>query len=336
MISAGPAINRRKTRPTVGFYARPDSISRMGRGVFIALLLVGACRNGYRIKDYTDGEAKRPDTFRAAVLHLGADKGDRKTRRDALNDVSLNTAEAHKLIRMAAARGADIVVTPEYGNTGNAIRGEQFEWLGTTLPTLPCDVPLYELEMDGVQPYVRDYSRLAAELKIWIVTSVVERVKTEDETLHYNVGLVLDDGGRVRARYRKINLWLLTESRLDSGMEPTSFDTPFGRFGMLICSDALYPGLWGDLVDDNADFFVMQSHWMPSLYPGWLAMSMVADKSGRSVLWSNHPSALGAGGAGVIHPGIANDDSMSIFSGPGIVLSDLPLPKHTRTARTPR
>jgi predicted amidohydrolase len=304
-------------------------------GLILTLLVVGACKSGYRVEDYTDGRAKRPDTFRAAVLHLGAEQGDRDSREDALQDIARNTAAAHTLIRLAAERGADIVVTPEYGNTGNAIRGEQFEWLSTCIPTLPCDVPLQDLELDGVQPYVRDYARLAAELKIWIVTSVVECEKLENETHYFNVGLVLDDRGCVRARYRKINLWLLTESRLDAGMEPTTFDTPFGRFGMLICSDALYPGLWSDLVENSADFLIMQSHWMPSPYPAWLAMGMVADKTGRSVLFSNHPSSLLAGGAGIIHPGLANDDSMSIFSGPGIVISDLPIPQRARTARLP-
>jgi predicted amidohydrolase len=302
----------------------------------LMLLLVGACQSGYRVNDYTDGQAKRPETFRAAVLHLAAEQGSRDTRKDAQRDLQQNAAAAHTLIRLAAERGADIVITPEYGNTGNAIRGEQFEWLGTCLPPLPCDIPLHELDLEGLQPFVRDYARLAAELKIWIVTSVIECDKSEGETRHYNVGLVLDDRGCARARYRKINLWRLTESRMDAGMEPTTFDTPFGRFGMLICSDALHPGLWSELVEDDSDFLVVQSHWLPSPYLPWMAMGVVADTTRRPVLFSNQTSALGAGGAGIIHPGFANDDSMSIFSGPGIVITDLPRPKRTPTARTAR
>ena len=99
------------------------------------------------------------------------------------------------------------------------------------------------MNLEGVQPYVLDYARLAAELDIWLVTGVLERVPGEERTEYYNVGLVFDNRGRMRARYRKINLWRFTEGQLDAGDEPTTFDTPFGRFGMLICSDALYPSL---------------------------------------------------------------------------------------------
>ncbi|MHC4849986.1 MAG: carbon-nitrogen hydrolase family protein [Planctomycetota bacterium] len=305
----------------------------MRAAALLLALLLPACGSGkYYIKDTTEG-APRPDgTFRAAVLHLGVRQGYRETKEDALADVARNAGEAHKLIRIAARRGADIVVTPEYGNTGNSIYGEKLDWLGSCLPTAPCDTPLHELELDGVNPYVRDYARLAAELGIWIVTSVVECEKHEDGNRYYNCGVVLDDHGRVQAVYRKINLWWLTEAHLDRGETPTVFDTPFGRFGMLICSDALAPGLWNDLVDDlGSEFLIMQSHWAPTPYLGRLAMGAVAGQADRTVLWSNHPGLL-AGGAGFIHPGVINDDAISMFSGAGIVIADLPIPERLRAS----
>lgn len=309
----------------------------MRAATLLLALLLPACGSGkYTIKDATAGARRQPGTFRAAVLHLGARQGYRETEQDALADIARNAGEAHKLIRMAAKRGADIVVTPEYGNTGNAIYGEKLDWLGTCLPTTPSDTPLHELELDGVSPYVRDYARLAAELKIWIVTSVVECEKHEDGNRYYNCGVVLDDRGCVRATYRKINLWWLTEAQLDSGDTPTVFDTPFGRFGMLICSDALAPGLWSDLVDDlGSDFLIMQSHWATTPYVGRLAMGAVAGQSDRTVLWSNHPGLL-SGGAGFIHPGVVNDDAISMFSGAGIVIADLPIPERLKSTATIR
>ncbi|MHC4938174.1 MAG: carbon-nitrogen hydrolase family protein [Planctomycetota bacterium] len=306
--------------------------------VLLVALVLPACGSGkYYIKDTTEGKERDPDTFRAAVLHLGAEFGYRETRELCLEDVRKNTAEAHKLIREAKQRGADIVITPEYGNTGNTITGDQRYWLGTCLPEAGCETPLYDLDLMGLHPYVKEYSKLAADLDIWIVTSVLECVKYEDRNHWYNCGLVLDNKGCVRAKYHKIYTWWLTESHLDKGKTPTVFETPFGRFGMLICSDALAPGLWNDLVDDlGSDFLIMQSHWAPTPYLGRVAMGAIAAQSDRTVLWSNHPGFL-AGGAGFIHPGIANDDAISMFSGAGMVIADLPLPERIKTtASLPR
>jgi hypothetical protein len=302
--------------------------------LFATLWLVPACATqGYRVVD-ASAEIRDPASVRVAVLHLGARKSGRETEESALADLAYNTGEAAKLIRIAAGRGAQMVITPEYGNTGNLIPEHARPWLSTTLPD-PSRTPLFETGHDGVHEYVLDYSRLAAELNLWIVTDVMEREVVDGETRYYNCGLVFDDRGCVRARYRKMYLWAFTESALEAGSEPTVFETPFGRFGMLICSDGLVPGLWTDLVDDGADFIIMQSHWAPTPYIGTFAMGNVAGYSGKPVLWSNHPGFL-AGGAGVIRPGFGNDTSIGTFGPAGVVIDDLPIPDRAdATARMP-
>jgi transposase len=305
-------------------------------GILLAGFLVPACAgSGYRIEDGTDGECK-PDHVRVAMLHLGARKNGRKTEESALSDLAYNTGEANKLIRMAASRGAKLVITPEYGNTGNLIPEHARPWLSTALPA-PSYTPLFETDHEGVHDYVLEYARWAAELKIWIVTGVMEREVIDGETEYYNCGLVFDDRGCIRAKYRKINLWALTELSLKCGTVPTTFDTPFGRFGMMICSDALAPGLWDTLVDEmGADYLIMQSHWAPTPYIGTFAMGNIAGASGKPVLWSNHPGFL-AGGAGVIRPGFGNDTSIGTFGRTGLVIDDLPIPERLsdHVARTP-
>jgi len=303
--------------------------------LFAVLFLAPACASGtYRIVD-SSAEQKQPGTVRVALLHLGARKNGRETEESALADLAYNTGEAEKLIRIAAERGAEIVITPEYGNTGNMIPERARPWLSTTLPA-PSRTPLFETHFGGVHDYVLWYARLAAELKLWIVTDVMEREVVDGETVYYNCGLVLDNRGCVRARYRKMYLWALTESSLEPGTDPTVFETPFGRFGMLICSDALAPGLWTDLVTDGADFIIMQSHWSPTPYVGTFAMGNVAGYSGKPVLWSNHPGFL-AGGAGIIRPGFGNDTSIGTFGRAGVIIDDLPIPDRTdAVAKTPR
>ena len=308
----------------------------MHRGPLFTLvacvLLAPACASGgYRIEDGTDGAARKPDHVRVALLHLGARKSGRETKESALSDLAYNTGEAEKLIRIAAARGAQIIVTPEYGNTGNLIPEHARPWLATCVP-LPNGVPLHEQQVEGLHEYVQDYARLAAELGVWIVTDVLECEKAEGGDRFYNCGLVLDDRGCVRARYRKIYLWGLTEGNLTAGKEATTFQTPFGRFGMLICSDALAPSLWSKLSNEqNADFIIMQSHWAPSPYVGTFAMGNIAGWTDKPVLWSNHPGFL-AGGAGIVRPGFGNDTSIGTFGRAGVVIDDLPIPKRASSA----
>jgi len=303
--------------------------------LFAALWMLPACASkGYRIVD-SSAEEKQPNTVRVAMLHLGARKNGRETEESALADLAYNTGEAEKLIRIAAERGAQMVITPEYGNTGNLIPERARPWLSTSLPE-PSRTPLFFARHEGVHAYVLKYARLAAELKIWIVTDVMERDVVEGETKYYNCGLVIDDRGCVRATYRKMYLWAMTEMALEPGTQPTVFETPFGRFGMLICSDALAPGLWTDLVNGGADFIIMQSHWAPTPYVGTFAMGNVAGYSGKTVLWSNHPGFL-AGGAGVIRPGFGNDTSIGTFGRAGVVIDDLEIPDPTdAVAKTPR
>ena len=306
-------------------------------GILLAGIVLPACAgSGYRIEDATEGECA-PGNVRVAMLHLGARKSGRETEESALADLAYNTGEAEKLIRMAAERGAKMVITPEYGNTGNLIPERARPWLSTALPA-PSFTPLFDTGHEGVHDYVLRYARLAAEMKIWIVTDVMEREQGDGEPRYYNCGLVLDDRGCVRAKYRKINLWAMTESSLTCGTMPTTFDTPFGRFGMMICSDALDPSLWGKLVDEEgADYLIMQSHWAPTPYIGTFAMGNVAGLSGKPVLWSNHPGFL-AGGAGVIRPGFGNDTSIGTFGRTGLVIDDLPIPERfaDRVVKTPR
>ena len=311
----------------------------MPKGLLVLLLtmpvaLGGCASSGYRIVDGTEGAAPKPDHVRVGMLHLGARKSGRKTEESALSDLAYNTGRAEELIRIAAERGAQIVITPEYGNTGNLIPARARPWVSTCVP-IEEGVPLFDSKVEGVHDYVKDYARLAAELKIWIVTDVLECEKLESgEERFYNCGLVIDDKGVARARYRKIYLFLLTESTLDAGDEPTTFQTPWGRFGMLICSDALAPGLWTKLMEQEADYIIMQSHWAPTPYVGTFAMGNIAGWTDKPVLWSNHPGFL-AGGAGVVRPGFGNDTTIGTFGRTGLIIDDIRIPERAAVAKTP-
>jgi predicted amidohydrolase len=277
------------------------------------------------------------DSFRVAVLHQTAVIGRRDTEADAEAIFDANWRQTEPLIRMAADVGAKVVVTPEYGNTGNHIKVAERYNASTTIPAPTTTVPLWEIEDDEIDSYLYAYARLARELGIYIVTNALEREDKGGERNYYNTMVALDPEGKLVARYRKINLYLVELMLETSGDETSSFDTPYGRFGLLLCFDAIIPWTWGELKDDHGvDFLIVSSLWQPYVpLPGRAAMNLLANMAGMPVLWSNQSSAGTGGDAGIIRPS-ANDTAMGLWGPDGIAVGNLRLPRRLRaSARLP-
>jgi len=275
-----------------------------------------------------------PGTFRVAVIHSSArDDEDRETPAGAAETVRRNFLHVAKLTRMAARAGARIVVTPEYVNTGVGLSPAERDRVATALPAAPTDRPLWELPEAhaDVQSFVRDYAHLAAELGIWIVTNFIEREVDDEGSPHfYNTMVAFDLHGRLVASYRKINLYFWEYRTLDRGSETVSFDTPWGRFGMLLCFDVMWPTTWGELESEHAcDFLVVQSYWEHVPYTGQMAMNSLSNLSGLPVLWSNQRRLGLGGGAAVVRPW-ETDTSIGIWGPTGVVVANLPLPERLR------
>jgi predicted amidohydrolase len=143
-------------------------------------------------------------------------------------DKQRNYQRAEPLIREAASKGADIVVTTECFLDGYAIRDksmpiEAWRALGEEIP-------------DGL--YVKRLRDLAAELRIHLVAGLVERVG--DKT--YNAALLIGPDGQIIGKYRK---WRLDHElvRNTPGDTTPVFDTRFGKIGLIICADRRDPEL---------------------------------------------------------------------------------------------
>ncbi|MHC4818125.1 MAG: carbon-nitrogen hydrolase family protein [Planctomycetota bacterium] len=277
------------------------------------------------------------DSFRVAVIHQLSIIGKRDSEAKAEAIFDANWRQTEPLIRMAADVGAKVIVTPEYGNTGNHIKVKERYNASTTIPAAPTTRPLWEFEDKEIDSYLLGYARLANELGIYIVTNALEREDTGGERYYYNTMVAFDPEGKLVARYRKINLYMVEYVLETSGDETCSFDTPYGRFGMLLCFDAIIPSTWGEVKDDHGvDFLVVASLWQPYVpLPGRAAMNLLANMAGMPVLWSNQAS-IGAGGdAGIIRPA-ANDTAMGMWGPQGIAVGNLRLPRRLRvSARLP-
>lgn len=132
-------------------------------------------------------------------------------------------------IRALAADGAQLIVNQELHDSLYFCQTENVN---------ECDLAL-PLDDDAILAY----GKLAAELRVVIVTSVFER---RAPGLYHNTAVVFDADGTVAGKYRKMHIpddpayyekFYFTPG--DIGFKP--IDTSVGRLGVLVCWDQWYP-----------------------------------------------------------------------------------------------
>ncbi|MDE2376006.1 carbon-nitrogen hydrolase family protein [Bradyrhizobium sp.] len=178
-------------------------------------------------------------TFKAAMVQM---------RTSLLPEPSLE--QATKLIRQAAAAGADYVQTPEVSNMMQANRKALFEQLAT--------------EEDDKS--LRAYRALAAELNIHLhVGSLALRFSPEKAV---NRSFLIGPDGGLLASYDKIHMFDIELPDGESYRESANYqpgetavisDLPWGRIGLTICYDLRFPALYRALAESGASFLAIPS-----------------------------------------------------------------------------
>src|SRR5580704_4240562 len=179
-------------------------------------------------------------------------------------DKPANLERAERLVRVGAARGANLVALPEV-----------FNWRGKRNEQAAAAETL-----DGQSPML--ISRLARELRIHIVAgSITEQI--DGESRCYNTSALFGpDGGRIAA-YRKIHLFDVdlpgrvtvreSDARL-AGADVVTGATSLGAIGLSICYDLRFPELYRRLTLAGAQIIAIPSaftfptgeaHWEPLL-----------------------------------------------------------------------
>ncbi len=149
--------------------------------------------------------------------------------------VASNLIEAERLIAIAAAQGAKIVVLPEY-----------FCIMGTKESD---KVQVREKPNDG--PIQRFLSRMAREYEIWLIGGTVPLESNYPNKVR-NSCLVYNDKGEQVARYDKIHLFGLDlgtehyheDNTIESGDTVVTVNTPYGKIGLSVCYDLRFPELY--------------------------------------------------------------------------------------------
>src|SRR5271169_1145177 len=164
-------------------------------------------------------------------------------------DKAANLERAERLVRVGAARGANLVALPEV-----------FNWRGKRNEQAAAAETL-----DGQSLALM--SRLAHELQVHTVAgSITERVEG-DSRCHNTSALLGPDGSRLAA-YRKIHLFdvdlpgRVTVKESDaklSGREVVCASTAAGKIGLSICYDLRFPELYRMLAHDGARIVTVPS-----------------------------------------------------------------------------
>jgi len=176
-------------------------------------------------------------------------------------DVGRNLAAAARLLREAAATGAQLVALPEY-----------FCFMGAR------DVDKLEVaETPGAGPIQRFLADEARALGVWLIGGTLP-LKTADPEHARNACCVFAPDGTLAARYDKVHLFHYDSGRerydeaavLEAGTEPVVVQAGPLRVGLSVCYDLRFPELYRAMMDPPCDlvsvpsaftFTTGRAHW---------------------------------------------------------------------------
>lgn len=153
-----------------------------------------------------------------------------------------NIVKIKGMLQKAKAEGADLAVLPEM-----------------------CCCP-YENEafvryaMPANSPFLKELAKMAKELGMYIVAGSIPEAAGKKI---YNTSFVYNPKGDEVARHRKVHLfdinveggqYFMESDTFTPGNEITSFQTPWGKFGLMICYDIRFPEM-ARLTAQNLDPF---------------------------------------------------------------------------------
>jgi predicted amidohydrolase len=208
-------------------------------------------------------------------------------------DTAANLAAIRSLTETAVARGAHLVVFPEYSSF--------------FLPDLGQE--LVDAAEDLTGPFVTALAEIAVELRVTIVAGVVE--KTADHSRFSNTLVAITPAGDIVARYRKLHLYDAfgaseSEWVLPGEIEPPE-TFPVGDFvvGLQTCYDLRFPEVTRRLVDAGATLVLVPSEWVRGPLKEHHWRTLVTARALENTIYvaaADHPAPIGAGNSMIVDP----------------------------------
>jgi predicted amidohydrolase len=227
-----------------------------------------------------DAQYNSPDYAKVAVLQWAPHGVAPLNGQNAANVYKeKNRQELKHYITQAANQGAKLIITPEFGVVGYP-----------DIADLPSEednfqnydqIALYAETLKG--PSVTFFSQLAKDLKIYIHFgfALLENVKI------YNALVAVNDQGEIVAVHKKNHLYQIEKKYLSSGVDATTYNSPFGKIGLAICSDIYYSPLLNAYRENEVDIIALSTSWA-QYNSGWSFYVSAAKNVASYLLASNH------------------------------------------------
>lgn len=209
----------------------------MQRTTFFILSLALATAAGCSPFEKTSVSPGKPRVVRVAGIVLKWVRAEKE----------INFERAEPLIREAAGKGAQLVITTECFLDGYAIRDK----------SIPIDQWRAMGERIPGGRYLERLQKLADELDIHLVAGMLER---EGRTT-YNSAVLIGPDGKLIGQYRKQHMGHELVRNTPGEGSPV-FDTPFGKVGLMICADRRYPKTIRKLGQAGAELMLCPSGGM--------------------------------------------------------------------------
>jgi len=157
-----------------------------------------------------------------------------------------NRARLLALFRRAGDAGAQLIAAPEMAVSGYSFNSRR-------------DIAPYVETADG--PTLTALAQLAREYGAYVCIGLAER--DPRTSIYYNSAFALNPQGEVVCRHRKINAehrWACPGNPLADN----TFATPWGRVGLLICSDSYHSLMPRITALRGADLLLIPANWPPT------------------------------------------------------------------------
>lgn len=174
-----------------------------------------------------------------------------------LGDNGRNIAHAVQMIEKAASSGADMIVLPEM----------------FSCPYKTSKFPVYAQEDGG-----KNWQLLSESAKKNQIYLVAGSMPESSDGKIYNTSYVFDRNGNQIAKHRKVHLFdvdikggqrFKESDSLAPGNQITTFDTEFGKIGLMICFDIRFPEMARLMQLDGARLIVVPAAFNMTSGPKW-------------------------------------------------------------------
>jgi predicted amidohydrolase len=209
------------------------------------------------------------------------------------DDARANLDDIRTLTGVAAARGARLVVFPEYSSYFSSQLGQAF---------VDAAEPI-----DG--PFMTSIASIASESDVHIVVGLVERI---DEAARFSNTLVaISPAGDVLATYRKLHLYDAfgeTESawvRAGAIEPPQTFVFEGFTVGLQTCYDLRFPEVTRRLVDAGADLVLVPSEWVRGPLKEHHWRTLITARALENTIYmaaADHAPPIGVGNSMIVDP----------------------------------